>query len=173
MGKRGKSKASTASKKSGDKRKKSGEGRATREGRESKAANTKGKKQHELHVEFPVLEGDDGESYAAAGGDAPLITPTVGCIAALAAGESTNELTATPVLLVLNRETGYRDVAASLGEARQLEEGDVIRHRGTLPDCLEYAIKAAYPEECSEDWTGYKDAPSKKKKHSDVDTDYY
>ena len=58
-------------------------------------------------------------------------------------------------------------------KARQLEEGDVIRHRGTLPDCLEYAIKAAYPEECSEDWTGYKDAPSKKKKHSDVDTDYY
>ncbi len=63
-----------------------------------------------------MLEGDDGESYAAAGGDAPLITPAVGCIAALAAGESTNELTATPVLLVLNRETGYRDVAASLGE---------------------------------------------------------
>ena len=149
-----------------------------------------------------MLEGDDGESYAAAGGDAPLITPTVGCIAALAAGESTNELTATPVLLVLNRETGYRDVmqhpsakshqkvklthltlmdgdnnqlharmATHLTDkARQLEEGDVIRHRGTLPDCLEYAIKAAYPEECSEDWTGYKDA---KKKYSDVDTDYY
>ncbi|KAL9184063.1 hypothetical protein ACHAXT_002149 [Thalassiosira profunda] len=61
MGKRGKSKASTASKKSGDKRKKSGEG--GRRGRrvrkkskqESKAANTKGKKQHELHVEFQHL----------------------------------------------------------------------------------------------------------------------
>eukprot|EP00985_Skeletonema_marinoi_P024896 scaffold17764_cov140-Skeletonema_marinoi.AAC.1 len=37
-------------------------------------------------------------------------------------------------------------------------------NRGKLPDCLEYAIKAKYPEKDSSDWTGYKDGSKPKKK---------
>jgi len=33
-------------------------------------------------------------------------------------------------------------------------------NRGKLPDCLEYAIKQAYPETDSSKWTGYKPTPS-------------
>lgn len=43
-------------------------------------------------------------------------------------------------------------------------------HRGRLPVCLEYAIKKAYPEKYSEDWTGYK---SGKKKAGPEDDSYY
>lgn len=42
-------------------------------------------------------------------------------------------------------------------------------HRGKLPDCLEYAIKAAYPEKDSADWTGYKPGTKKAGKKSDID----
>lgn len=42
-------------------------------------------------------------------------------------------------------------------------------NRGKLPDCLEYAIKAAYPEKRSEDWTGFIPAAkgAKRQKTSD------
>ena len=64
----------------------------------------------EISVHSQSDEGDNQDNNDGDNAGSAIITSTLGCIAAVAAGEDTSELASNPILSVLSRETGFRTV---------------------------------------------------------------
>lgn len=59
---------------------------------------------------FPIMMGDSNEELEMNEQETPTTELTKGYIYAVAHGQDTSELTSTPIMSVLSRETGFRDV---------------------------------------------------------------
>ena len=82
---------------------------------------------------FPLLDGDDAYSVRSESSsdsedeEQDVSTPTKGYIKAVADGEDTEEMS-PPVLLVLSRQTGYRDVMCQDHEPRNDHQKVKLTH---------------------------------------------